>query len=175
MLANDTITWKQIITGFLGDAGISGGDDAEQYRNQQCLLEYMDTEEEQSALIATNIYDLDDAQNLQKKKFYTHVEIDGSLILSVMGNMVSYPEHNPIPRNSFSCGQSKQAVSVFNTNYQLRMDKMAVVLNYGQIPLIKSRYLNYINREEMPYGVNAIVAIMSYTGYNVEDAILINE
>jgi hypothetical protein len=52
---------------------------------------------------------------------------------------------------------------------------MGVILNYGQIPLVKSRYLEYINNEEIPYGVNAIVAIMCYTGYNVEDAILINE
>jgi len=57
----------------------------------------------------------------------------------------------------------------------MRLDKMGVVLNYGQTPLIKSRYLEYINHEEQPYGVNAIVAIMSYTGYNVEDAILINK
>jgi hypothetical protein len=57
----------------------------------------------------------------------------------------------------------------------MRIDKMGVILNYGQIPLIKSRYLEYINNEEQPYGVNAIVAIMAYTGYNVEDAILINE
>lgn len=52
---------------------------------------------------------------------------------------------------------------------------MAVILNYGQIPLVKSKYLNYLNKEEMPYGINAIVFIMSYTGYNVEDAILINK
>jgi hypothetical protein len=57
----------------------------------------------------------------------------------------------------------------------MRMDKMGVILNYGQTPLVKSRYLEYINKEEQPYGVNAIVAIMSYTGYNVEDAILISE
>jgi hypothetical protein len=80
-----------------------------------------------------------------------------------------------LPRNAFSCGQSKQAVSVYHSNYQMRIDKMGVILNYGQIPLIKSRYLEYINNEEQPYGINAIVAIMSYTGYNVEDAILINE
>ena len=89
--------------------------------------------------------------------------------------MIIYPENNPVTRNSFSCGQSKQAVSVYHTNYQMRIDKMGVILNYGQTPLIKSRYLEYINNEEQPYGVNAIVAIMCYTGYNVEDAILINE
>jgi len=103
------------------------------------------------------------------------MEIDPSLILGVMGNLIIYPENNPVVRNSFSCGQSKQAVSVYHSNYQMRIDKMGVVLNYGQIPLIKSRYLEYINNEEQPYGVNAIVAIMCYTGYNVEDAILINE
>jgi DNA-directed RNA polymerase II subunit RPB2 len=187
MLANDMkkkdkekeITWNQIITGFLADdrkKAITSGGDAQEYENYKCLLEYIDTEEEQCALIATNFYDdFHGLQGILKRDFYTHMEIDGSLILSVMGNLVSYPAHNHIPRNSFSCSQSKQAVSVFNTNYQLRMDKMAVVLNYGQIPLIKTRFLHYINREEMPYGVNTIVAIMSYTGYNVEDAVLISE
>ena len=96
-------------------------------------------------------------------------------MLGVMGNSIIYPEHNPLPRDVFSCGQSRQAVSVYHSNYQMRIDKMGVILHYGQTPLIKSRYLDYINHEEQPYGVNAIVAIMSYTGYNVEDAILINE
>ena len=96
-------------------------------------------------------------------------------MFGVMGNLIIYPENNPLPRNSFSCGQSKQAVSVYHSNYQMRIDKMGVVLNYGQIPLVKSRYLDYINKEQQPYGVNAIVAIMSFTGYNVEDAILINK
>ena len=52
---------------------------------------------------------------------------------------------------------------------------MGVVLNYGQVPLIKSRYMKYINNEQHPYGENAIVAIMCYNGYNVEDSILFNE
>jgi DNA-directed RNA polymerase beta subunit len=55
------------------------------------------------------------------------------------------------------------------------MDKTAVILNAGQTPMVKTRYLDYINHEENPYGVNAMVAIMCYTGYNVEDAVLINE
>ena len=52
---------------------------------------------------------------------------------------------------------------------------MGVMLNYGQIPLVKSRYLKYINNEEHPCGENVIVAIMCYSGYNVEDSILFNE
>jgi DNA-directed RNA polymerase II subunit RPB2 len=139
-----------------------------EFEKDKAVVEYVDVSEEEGLLIATN------KDELKKSKFYTHVEIDPSLILGVMGNQIIYPENNPLPRNSFSCGQSKQAVSVYHSNFQSRIDKMGVILNSGQIPLLKSKYLEYINNEEMPYGVNAIVAIMSYTGYNVEDAILIN-
>jgi DNA-directed RNA polymerase II subunit RPB2 len=140
-----------------------------EFVKNKAVVDYIDTAEEEGALIATQLDDL------KKSKYYTHLEIDPSLILGVLGNMVIFPENNPITRDAFSCGQSKQAVSVYHSNYQMRIDKMGVILNYGQIPLVKSRYLEYINKEEQPYGVNAIVAIMSYTGYNVEDAILINE
>jgi hypothetical protein len=92
-----------------------------------------------------------------------------------MGNQIVFPESNPLPRDLFSCGQSKQAVSLYNSNYQNRIDKMGVVLNNGQIPLVKSRYLKYIYNEEHTCGINAIVAIGSYGGYNVEDSILFNE
>ena len=52
---------------------------------------------------------------------------------------------------------------------------MGVVLEYGQNPIIRSKYTNYINHNEHPYGINVIVAIMTYTGYNVEDAIIFNQ
>jgi DNA-directed RNA polymerase II subunit RPB2 len=190
LLNRGTITWEQIVSGFKqkSDAnfyskqnkiydlnelysGISN-DQSEVLNTLQkhkSIVDYVDTSEEETALIAIS------DEDLKKSKYYTHIEIHPSLLLGVMGNQIIYPENNPLPRNSFSCGQSKQAVSVYHSNYQMRIDKMGVILNYGQIPLIKSRYLEYINNEEQPYGVNAIVAIMSYTGYNVEDAILINE
>ena len=188
LLNAGTLTWEQIISGFMkkSDENFKTKnnklyDPNELYRERsnenmlqhlnrnKSVVDYIDTSEEETALIATNVDDL------LKTKWYTHLEIDPSLILGVMGNLIIYPEHNPVTRNSFSCGQSKQAVSVYHSNYQMRIDKMGVILNYGQTPLIKSRYLEYVNNEEQPYGVNAIVAIMCYTGYNVEDAILINE
>ena len=138
-------------------------------KSKSSVVEYLDTAEEEGTLMATNVDDL------KKSKYYTHLEVDPSLILGVLGNFIIFPENNPYPRDAFSCGQTKQAVSLYHSNYQMRIDKMGVVLNSGQIPLIKSRYMDYINKEEQPYGVNAVVAIMSYTGYNVEDAILINE
>ena len=92
-----------------------------------------------------------------------------------MGNLIVFPENNQLPRDLFACGQSKQAVSLYHSNYLSRIDKMGVVLNYGEIPLVKSRYLKYINNEEHPYGENVIVAIGIYGSYNVEDSILFNE
>ena len=108
-------------------------------------------------------------------KQYTHVEIHPSLLMGVMGNQICFPENNPVARNVFGCGQAKQAASLYHSNYQVRIDKMGVVINNGEVPIIKSRYLDLINHEEHPCGFNAIVAIMSFNGYNVEDSILFNE
>ena len=108
-------------------------------------------------------------------KHYTHVEIHPSLVMGVMGNQICFPENNPVARNVFGCGQAKQAASLYHSNYQVRIDKMGVVINNGETPIVKSRYLDLINREEHPCGFNAIVAIMSFNGYNVEDSILFNE
>jgi DNA-directed RNA polymerase II subunit RPB2 len=108
-------------------------------------------------------------------KQYTHVEIHPSLVMGVMGNQICFPENNPVARNVFGCGQAKQAASLYHSNYQVRIDKMGVILNNGEVPIVKSRYLDLINHEEHPCGFNAIVAIMSFNGYNVEDSILFNE
>jgi len=141
------------------------------FLEDKAIIDYIDTNETENSLIAVNQEELE-ASNNDK---HTHLEIHESLIFGTMANIINFPENNPASRNSFSCGQSKQACSMYHTNYQVRMDKTAVVLSSGQIPLVKSRYLDYINKEENPYGENTIVAIMCYTGYNVEDAILINE
>jgi len=142
----------------------------ERFLKHHAMIDYIDPSESENALIAMNPEEAGKPNNR-----YTHMEIHESLIFGVMCNQITFPENNPPTRNSFSSGQSKQAVSMYHTNFQMRMDKTAVVLNYGQIPLVKTRYLEHINQEENPYGENTIVAIMCYTGYNVEDAVLINE
>ncbi len=182
-------TWSQIVSGFepKGDSGFNIRNNIlydtnllypgfnslkellDMFEDKKGIVDFMDTSEAESSLIA--MYH----DRIKENKLYTHAEIDPSLMFGVLGNSIIFPEANQLPRNAFSCGQSKQAVSMYHSNYQMRTDKMGVVLLYGQTPLIKSRYLEYINHEEQPYGVNAIVAIMSYTGYNVEDAILINK
>jgi DNA-directed RNA polymerase II subunit RPB2 len=184
-LIDGTIKWSMLVSGFqnkfdekfnlrknvlyFNENELYSNASIEALENKSAILDYIDVSEEESSLIAIKFEDLD------KNKYYTHCEIEPSFMFGVMGNCITYPEANQFPRNCFSCGQSRQAVSMYHSNHQMRLDKMGVVLNYGQTPIVKSKYLEYINNEEQPYGVNTIVAIMSYTGYNVEDAILINE
>jgi DNA-directed RNA polymerase II subunit RPB2 len=143
----------------------------EKMMNRAAVVEYIDASEENNALFA---FRPDDKVKPGSAQF-THSDIHPSLMFGVMGNLISFPENNQLPRNVFSCSQSKQAVSMYNTSFLQRFDKMGVVLNNGQIPLVKTRYLKYFNDEQNPYGQNAMVAIMSYNGYNVEDSILFNE
>ena len=155
--------------GIANSSGTEASNPAKQAKfiENKAIIDYIDTSESEDVLIALNP-GLIGSRN-------THLEIHESFMFGMMCNLIIYPENNPAVRNSFSCGQSKQAVSMYSTNYQVRMDKNAVVLTSGQIPLVKSRYMEYINGEENPYGTNVIVAIMVYTGYNMEDSILINE
>lgn len=182
-LESGKYSWNQLVSGFAAKKDplfdnkgcriysleeLYDAPNVEALEPSQAIIEYIDTAEEEGALIAFIEDDL-------SKKPYTNIEIHPSLILGVMGNQVVFPENNQLPRDLFACGQMRQAVSLYHSNYQTRFDKMGVVLNYGQIPLIKSRYIDKISREQHPYGENVIAAIMCYGGYNVEDSILFNE
>jgi DNA-directed RNA polymerase II subunit RPB2 len=132
------------------------------------VIDMIDTMESESSLISITHRDF-------KYKNTTHTEIHPSLMLGVMGNMVVFPENNQLPRDLFSCGQGKQGVSTYHSNWQNRIDKMGIILNYGQNPIVQSRYYNYVTKDTHPYGENAIVAISCYNGYNVEDALIFNK
>ena len=155
----------------------------QRFIDKKGIIDYLDVNEEELALIRMKPTKQIEASSsasasatdLTQASAYTHCEIHESLIFGMMCNQIIFPQHNPAVRNSFSCGQSKQAISMYHTNYSMRMDKTALILNQGQKPLVKSRYMEFINGEENYYGENVIVAIMCYTGYNVEDAILVNE
>ena len=145
------------------------------FLDEKAIIDYIDASESEGAIIAFSKDLPKTLDNKETKVLSTHLEIHESFIFGMMANLICFPENNPAVRNSFSCGQSKQACSLYHTNHQVRMDKTAVVLVNGQVPLIKTRYMEHINHEENTYGENAIVAIMCYTGYNVEDAVLFNE
>jgi DNA-directed RNA polymerase beta subunit len=76
---------------------------------------------------------------------------------------------------SSNCAMGKQSIGLYASNYQKRMDTLAYVLNNLEKALVKTRFAKYINYDELPCGVNAIVAIGSYTGYNMEDSVILNK
>jgi DNA-directed RNA polymerase II subunit RPB2 len=140
---------------------------------ENSVLEYIDPEEQGWALIATKPKDIV-AKREQILK-YTHCEIHPSTIFGVLASCIPFPEHNQSPRNTYQCAQGKQAMGVYVTNYENRMDKTAYVLNYPMRPLVDTRLMNMIQLNKIPSGTQVIVAIMTHTGYNQEDSLLINK
>jgi DNA-directed RNA polymerase II subunit RPB2 len=137
------------------------------------VIEYIDPEEQSWSLIATKPKDIIvKSDNIHK---FTHCEIHPSTIFGVLASCIPFPEHNQSPRNTYQCAQGKQAMGVYVTNYENRMDKTAYVLNYPMRPLVDTRIMNMIQLNKIPSGTQVIVAIMTHTGYNQEDSLLINQ
>ena len=140
----------------------------------ESVIEYIDPEEQNFSMIAMkskNSY----LQDINGYFQYTHCEIHPSTIFGVLASCVPYPEHNQAPRNTYQCAMGKQAMGVYATNYDQRMDKTAYVLNYPTRPLVDTRLMNFIHLNQIPSGTQIHVAIMTHTGYNQEDSVLINK
>jgi len=157
-LKEDKLNWDQLFTDCTID---------------ESVLEYIDPEEQSWSLIAAHPSDL--SRKTDEIYKYTHCEIHSSTIFGILASCIPFPEHNQSPRNTYQCAQSKQAMGVYVTNYENRMDKTAYVLNYPTRPLVDTRTMNLIKLNEIPSGTNVIVAIMTHTGYNQEDSLLFNK
>jgi DNA-directed RNA polymerase II subunit RPB2 len=175
------LNWEDLVTGFLtkrdgfnirnnvvySSSSLYGKKQHDELIANKAIIEYVDSSEANTYMLSTYLDEI--------KKQTTHIEIHPSLIFGILTNQIMFPENNPAVRNAYGCGQAKQGVSLYNSNFNNRIDKMGVILNYPQVPIVKSRYVKYINKEEQPNGENPIVAIMCHTGYNVEDAVLLNK
>jgi DNA-directed RNA polymerase subunit B len=131
------------------------------------IVEFLDAEEEENTLIA--MYPEDIGPNT------THVEIVPSTILGISAALIPFPERNQSPRNVYMAGMAKQSVGVPASNFRYRADTRSHFFHYPQIPLVKTRAMDSIGYEERPAGQNFIVAILSFEGYNIEDALIINK
>jgi len=141
------------------------------------LIEYIDTEEEETTMISMEPNDLnpDDPEEEVYSSTYTHCEIHPSMILGICASIIPFPDHNQSPRNTYQSAMGKQAMGIYASNYQVRMDTMAHVLHYPQKPLCTTRAMEFLHFRELPSGVNCVVAIMIYTGYNQEDSLILNQ
>ena len=135
--------------------------------NNGAVIEYIDIDEQDTIYIAMNYTDI--------TNFHTHVEIHPSTMLSAISSNIPLSNHNQSARNVFHAAQSKQAIGVYATSFNKRFDTMSYVLHYSQKPIITTRISDYTLNNNLPNGFNVIVAIMSYTGFNQEDSIMINK
>lgn len=142
------------------------------------IVEYVDCNEENNTLIAVTERDLVAArkQGLSPDKMrYTHLEIDPLTILGVVAGLVPFPHHNQSPRNTYQCAMGKQAMGTVSMNQYARMDGLIYTLIYPQKPMVKTRTLDLVNFDNVPGGQNACIAVMSYSGYDIEDAVILNK
>ena len=141
----------------------------------ESIIEYIDPEEQSWSMIAMKPTDLIDSGNEKEMFKHTHCEIHPSTIFGVLASCIPFPEHNQSPRNTYQCAQAKQAMGVYVTNFDNRMDKTAYVLNTPARPLVDTRIMDMIKINKIPSGFNVVVAIMTHTGYNQEDSLLFNK
>ena len=139
----------------------------------ESVIEYIDPLEQNFSLISMTPDKLKSSdKNIYR---YTHCEIHPSTIFGILASCIPFPEHNQSPRNTYQCAMGKQAMGVYVTNYDQRMDKTAYVLTNPHRPLVDTRVMNMIKLNDIPSGLPVIVAIMTHSGYNQEDSILFNK
>jgi len=131
------------------------------------VITYIDNMEANNAVIAFH-------QNELGKYRNDYCEIAAAMMLGVMASIIPFPDHSQSPRNTYQSAMGKQAMSIFCLSHLIRADTVVHVLGSPQRPLVGTRGGEMMGFHDMPSGINAIVAIACYTGFNQEDSVIIN-
>ncbi|PWN40570.1 beta and beta-prime subunits of DNA dependent RNA-polymerase [Ceraceosorus guamensis] len=131
------------------------------------LIEYLDVNEENDSYIA--LYENEMTSST------THLEIEPFTLLGAVAGLIPYPHHNQSPRNTYQCAMGKQAIGAIAYNQLNRIDTLLYLMVYPQKPMVKTKTIELIGYDKLPAGQNAMVAVMSYSGYDIEDALVLNK
>jgi DNA-directed RNA polymerase subunit B len=100
------------------------------------------------------------------------VEIIPSSILGAIASIIPYLEHNQSPRNQYEAAMAKQSLGLPQSNFLYKLDSRGHMLYYPERPIVTTRGLELVGYSKRPAGQNAVVALLTYTGYNIEDAVI---
>ncbi|KAH8899639.1 beta and beta-prime subunits of DNA dependent RNA-polymerase [Thozetella sp. PMI_491] len=131
------------------------------------IVEYLDVNEENDTLVA--LYEKDITKST------THVEIEPFTILGAVAGLIPFPHHNQSPRNTYQCAMGKQAIGAIAYNQFNRIDTILYTLVYPQRPMVISKTIQLVHYDKLPAGQNATVVVMSFSGYDIEDALVLNK
>eukprot|EP00884_Botryococcus_braunii_P009393 jgi/Botrbrau1/18455/Bobra.0072s0038.1 len=131
------------------------------------IVEYLDVNEENDVRVA--MYEENCSPDV------THLEIEPFTFLGVVAGLIPFPHHNQSPRNTYQCAMGKQAMGNIAYNQLNRSDTLLYLLVYPQRPLLSTKTIELVGFDKLGAGQNATVAVMSYSGYDIEDAIVLNK
>jgi len=134
---------------------------------KNAITEYLDAEEEENAYVAIALEEITPE--------HTHMEIATYTILGICASTIPYAEHNQSPRNSYQAAMAKQALGVYATNFHQRVDSRSHILHYPQVSLVETALMEMMGYNLRPSGQNYVVAVLSFEGYNMEDALIFNK
>lgn len=105
----------------------------------------------------------------------THQELDPVKTLSLVAGLTPFCDYNQSPRNMYQCQMAKQTMGVPFFNFPFRCDNKTYRILFPQSPIVKTNVYDEFGFDYYPSGVNAVVAVLAYTGYDMEDAMIINK
>ncbi|RME31138.1 DNA-directed RNA polymerase subunit B [Candidatus Woesearchaeota archaeon] len=134
---------------------------------KQGVIEYLDAAEEENALIAFTEEELTPE--------HTHLEVSTVGIVGIATGLVPFAHHNHGARLMQGSKNQKQAIGFYASNFYARLDMDVNIMHYPQEPIVRTLINEVVETAKHPLGQNVCVAVMSYKGYNMEDAIIMNE